>query len=1127
MATDDFANNAGTAGKLALDLLASGKFEEPQDSDWFAVDLQAGLRYVFTIQSPASDYWSNERITLALQDASGRQIGETVTGASWNLPAIDFTAPATGKYYLAAGQNYLSIPLGSYSVLAVRHPGTDDYTATSATTGKLAADGTVNGVFNVYGDRDWIKFHATPTSHYSFSKTSGVNPATSRIFDATGNLVGQYAYEFDVAKAGDYYLEVLGLETGAYTMALKEWKDDFPATDAGAGLVAAGGSAVHAAIDYQKDEDYFQVRLEAGQYYTIAVGDGNYPMPADIFAPSGKQVGSIHLMTSAQGTTLLAPESGTYYIHARLQMMTTLIKEPVPYYVKVSAAVTDDIGNTPAQAALAEVGVTARGSLQSGGDVDVFKVALRAGVTYSFSTEGPTQDSARPLFEITGADGKTLGQSGQWLTGLYTFTPAASGDYYVAVSAPGYGMTANYAYTFKVGAPADDAGAYAAGAAGLAVGATVSGKLEEGGGDVDWYAVNLTAGTTYWLDADATGMSSGSEGRMRVLDAAGGELAQARSTFFSNFSDAMAFVPTASGTYYVEISSPKRATGSYTVSVQAGERDDAGDTAQTAVPLAPGATASGRLELGSDKDMYRISTAPGVTYMLTAETGVNGNPDVAIVDAAGKPLPFKELWTGHAWPQRLLFTGPADGNAYVMVSQEYDNSSATYTLTTRAYGVDDYSADKNTAGRLAHGSSVQGTLGHPTDADWVRIALEAGKTYAFQLLGSYSGGGTLASMNNFLLSVVGNGYTWSGVTANAIKNAVEARVLFTAAQTGDYFVNVGGYEYLQSSNAQGSYTLRALQTTGDTAGPGLVAQSHPSDGTGVDLFATRFDFRFNEPVSIDPTAIDIRDSQGRKLSLYGAGPWVNDDTVSFKVFNVLKPGSYTVNIPHGAIFDLAGNPYTGPETIRFTTKLPVAAGTPGADLLAGGDGVIAVTLDGGAGVDMVRYDDNYYYQKIERTAEETRVTLTSGKAVDVLKNVERLVFGNQFYALDIDGNAGQAYRLYQAAFNRSPDIDGLGYWIGQLDKGVSLRDMARGFVASAEFKSLYGAAPGDDAFLTSLYHNVLHRAPETAGYNYWIDLLRGGMAREDVLVSFGESAENKAAALEIIGNGFTYTPFAG
>jgi hypothetical protein len=61
-------------------------------------------------------------------------------------------------------------------------------------------------------------------------------------------------------------------------------------------------------------------------------------------------------------------------------------------------------------------------------------------------------------------------------------------------------------------------------------------------------------------------------------------------------------------------------------------------------------------------------------------------------------------------------------------------------------------------------------------------------------------------------------------------------------------------------------------------------------------------------------------------------------------------------------------------------------------------------------------------------------------------------------AFDTDGIAGQAYRIYKAAFNRTPDNDGLKFWIGELDKGMSLLQAASGFVGSAEFNSVYGGA---------------------------------------------------------------------
>ena len=133
--------------------------------------------------------------------------------------------------------------------------------------------------------------------------------------------------------------------------------------------------------------------------------------------------------------------------------------------------------------------------------------------------------------------------------------------------------------------------------------------------------------------------------------------------------------------------------------------------------------------------------------------------------------------------------------------------------------------------------------------------------------------------------------------------------------------------------------------------------------------------------------------------------------------------------------------------------------------------------------------------------------------LDVLDGVERLQFTDKTLAFDIDGNAGQAYRLYQAAFDRVPDQAGLGYWIDQMDGGMGLSQVATGFINSAEFKSLYGNNPSNSAFVTLLYDNVLHRAPDTAGFDYWMNELSHGVSREQALIGFSESTENKVSLM--------------
>jgi hypothetical protein len=141
-------------------------------------------------------------------------------------------------------------------------------------------------------------------------------------------------------------------------------------------------------------------------------------------------------------------------------------------------------------------------------------------------------------------------------------------------------------------------------------------------------------------------------------------------------------------------------------------------------------------------------------------------------------------------------------------------------------------------------------------------------------------------------------------------------------------------------------------------------------------------------------------------------------------------------------------------------------------------------------------------------------------------NVERIAFADVSVALDIDGAAGQAYRLYTAAFDRAPDKAGLGYWIGMLDGGATLEQVAAGFAASSEFASLYGANASDAAFVELLYDNVLHRAAEGAGRQFWIDALAlHGVSRAQVLAQFSESGENQAQVIGVIQDGIDFTPW--
>jgi hypothetical protein len=241
----------------------------------------------------------------------------------------------------------------------------------------------------------------------------------------------------------------------------------------------------------------------------------------------------------------------------------------------------------------------------------------------------------------------------------------------------------------------------------------------------------------------------------------------------------------------------------------------------------------------------------------------------------------------------------------------------------------------------------------------------------------------------------------------------------------------------------------------------------------------------------------------------------------------LQPGvTYTLALPEGSVLDLAGNTVAGAHSYTFST-VASTGGTAGNDFMTAS--LSGALLDGGAGLDTVCYNQPLSYATSVTRNTDGSFSLSDYSRVgqaDVLTNVERVLFTNGARALDVDGVGGQAYRLYQAAFARTPDSAGLGYWISAMDHGQTLTTVADAFVHSAEFTALYGATTSDAEFLNLLYQNVLHRAPDAAGSTYWLGHLGHDVTHAQALAFFSESPENVAALATTIGNGFSYTPMA-
>ncbi|SFM05958.1 Ig-like domain-containing protein [Rugamonas rubra] len=110
------------------------------------------------------------------------------------------------------------------------------------------------------------------------------------------------------------------------------------------------------------------------------------------------------------------------------------------------------------------------------------------------------------------------------------------------------------------------------------------------------------------------------------------------------------------------------------------------------------------------------------------------------------------------------------------------------------------------------------------------------------------------------------------------------------------------------------------------------------------------------------------------------------------------------------------------------------------------------------------------------------------------------------------GQLAELALLYHAAFGRVADLGGLNFW---LHSGASSAQVADAFLASAEWQGGAQARLDDGAFVEQLYQQVLGRAADAGGQQYWLAALRGqagqpAVERAQLVLDFALSAEHRA-----------------
>ena len=354
----------------------------------------------------------------------------------------------------------------------------DDFLATSQTSGRVSPGGSARGEVETANDVDWfaVELVAGQTYRINLQGASSLrgtlaNPNLYGIYDANSELLAGTTNDnggrgadsrvfFTASETGTHYIAAgaSGNWTGTYRVTVKDithtFTDDFATGIGTTGTVAVDGRA-RGEIDQKGDRDWFAVELVAGREYLIDLqgswgwrhGTLNDAYLYGVHDPRGELIAGTTNDDGGAGydsrLRFTAAEDGTHYVAAGAYGA-----ERGTY--RLSVKHVDDHGAGTGTGGRVTVDGSARsGTVDYDGDVDWFKVSLEAGRTYRIDLEGSDTGAGtlgdpyiHGIHDTGGAliADTTDDDGGEDSNSQVTFTATETGTHYVAAGADGNGV---------------------------------------------------------------------------------------------------------------------------------------------------------------------------------------------------------------------------------------------------------------------------------------------------------------------------------------------------------------------------------------------------------------------------------------------------------------------------------------------------------------------------------------------------------------------------------------------------------------------------------------------------------------------------------------------------------------
>ena len=626
---DDYSADTGTTGAATVGAAVTGTLEYAGDRDWFAVELQGGIEYDIEV-APRGSWTGGDRNPHlhGIYDSEGVRFAGTsaAPGGPRDSAHETFTAPETGTYYIAAGQQDLPWSgIGEYQVVVV-----EAGTPLPLAAGTVEVGSSITGSIDEVNDRDWVDVVLEANTRYEIALEGAATSAGTltdpviygvyhpngtklwRSGDDDGGRGKNSLSEIMSTQGGTYRIEVggdefFGRHTGTYTLSVTSMVQT-EQDEVGATAVEVGQSAT-GEIQYVGDRDRFSVELEAGKVYQIRV-EGS---PTDqgtledtkiygVYAPDATMIpdsmNDNDGETRNSSVTITAETAGTYEIEVGgyevwpimrtgtyTVSVTEVADEPTADEDSTAQGTGGEPGEDETESTTVEVGSSATGTIETEDDRDQISVELEAGKTYYIKLEGSatgkgtlTDPKIYGVYKPNGTliPGSINDDHGGSMNSMVMIVADTAGTYKIEAGAyEGWNVAHRGTYTLSVAEDFDDFDDFEAGTdttGEVTVGGTATGTLDFDG-DIDWIKVTLDADSTYQIDVkgDVAQDWGGTlhNPSFTVYDANGDVIPNTYDDNGGTGRNARleGFSPDTDGTYYIEIADPG-GIGTYTVSVE-------------------------------------------------------------------------------------------------------------------------------------------------------------------------------------------------------------------------------------------------------------------------------------------------------------------------------------------------------------------------------------------------------------------------------------------------------------------------------------------------------------------------------------------------------------------------------